>query len=229
MLEYLPEDFDSVLVIMAHPDDPEYGAAAAVAAWVGQGKRVGYVLASRGEAGIAGIDPATSAALREEEQRRACAAIGVEDLTFLGEPDGAIMYSIELRREIAQEIRRFRPELVVLLNFHETFFGRFPNSADHRHVGLAAFDAVSDAGNEWILPGERYQGVKYLVEYGVPPTHVVDVDGFVDTAIESLMAHEEYLAALSDEPIATQARNQVEAATRVEGFDTPHIGVRLYG
>ena len=93
MLETLPEDFDSVLLIMAHPDDPEYGVAAAVARWLAAGKRVGYVLASRGEAGISGLPPAESARVREEEQRRACAAIGVDDLVFLDEPDGSIMYS----------------------------------------------------------------------------------------------------------------------------------------
>lgn len=229
MLETLPEDFDSVLLIMAHPDDPEYGVAAAVARWLAAGKRVGYVLASRGEAGISGLPPAESARVREEEQRRACAAIGVDDLVFLDEPDGSIMYSRELRTAISHEIRRFRPEVVVLLNFHETFGGRFPNSADHRHLGLAAFDAVADAGNEWIVPGERYQGVKYILEYGTEPTHVVDVAGHVDTAVRSLMAHEQYLAALSDAPIEEQARAQIERATSVEGHDTPHLAVRLYG
>ncbi|GAA4388987.1 MULTISPECIES: PIG-L deacetylase family protein [Brevibacterium] len=229
MLDTLPEDFDSVLLVMAHPDDPEYGSAAAVARWLAEGKRVGYVLASRGEAGIAGLPPADSARIREAEQRAACAAIGVEHLVFLDEPDGSIMYTRELRTAIAEEIRRFRPEVVMVLNFHETFGGRHPNSADHRHVGLAALDAVSDAGNEWIVPGERYQGVKYILEFAGEPTHVVDVDGHVDAAVTSLMAHERYLQALSDAPVEEQARAQIERATAVEGFDTPHIAVRLYG
>lgn len=225
-----PDDFDSVLVIMAHPDDPEYGTAAGVARWIAEGKRVGYVLASRGEAGIAGIEPGRSAALREEEQRRACAAVGVDDLVFLDETDGRILYTPELRTAIALEIRRFRPELVVLLNFHETFGGRFPNSADHRHLGQAAFDAVADAGNEWIVPGERYQGVNYIAEFGHETTHrLVLEQSHVDTAVASLSEHAEYLRALSDDPVEEQARAQIMMATDAEGAQGPRIGLRLYG
>lgn len=139
----MPDDFSSVLVIVAHPDDPEYGIGSAVAAWTRAGKRVGYLLASRGEAGIEGLDPAESAIVRTKEQEAACREVGVTSLVFLDEPDGRILATPQLRTKIAHEIRRFRPELVVLLNFQPTWGGRFFNSADHRNLGQAAVASLT--------------------------------------------------------------------------------------
>lgn len=224
----LLDDFSSVLVIVAHPDDPEYGIGSAVATWTQAGKRVGYLLASRGEAGIEGMDPTESAVVRTREQEAACEAVGVESLVFLDEPDGRILATPELRTKIAQEIRRFRPDIVVLLNFQPTWGGRFFNSADHRNLGQAAVDGVADAANEWIVPGARYDGVKRILEFGAHPTHRMDVTVGVEPAVASLACHHEYLTALSDEPVADQARAQIESTLTWEG-DTAHLGFRVYG
>ena len=75
-LDPLPEDWDRALAIVAHPDDMEYGAAAAVARWTAAEKSVAYVLVTRGEAGISTLAPEQCAPLRAEEQRRSCAAVG---------------------------------------------------------------------------------------------------------------------------------------------------------
>lgn len=90
MLETIPEDWDQGLAVVAHPDDMEYGAAAAVARWTGQGKSLGYCLVTTGEARIAGTDPTITAPLRMEEQRASCAAVGVSDVRFLDHPDGLV-------------------------------------------------------------------------------------------------------------------------------------------
>ncbi len=87
-------------MIAAHPDDVEWGASAAVAAWTAAGKSVDYLLATRGEAGIAGMPPAEAGPLREAEQRAACEAVGVRDLTFLDQADGRIEEGVALRREL---------------------------------------------------------------------------------------------------------------------------------
>src|SRR5699024_8175602 len=224
----LPDDFSSVLVIVAHPDDPEYGIGSAAATWTRAGKRVGYLLATRGEAGIEGLDPSESAVVRTPEQEAACQEVGVESLVFLDEPDGRILQTPELRTSIAREIRRFRPDIVALLNFQLTRGGRFFNSADHRNLGQAAVDAVADAANEWIVPGARYDGVSRILEFGVPATHRIDVTDGVEAAVASLACHRQYLAALCEDPVEDQARAQVGSTLTWEG-ERAYLGFRVYG
>ena len=130
-----PEDWTRCLAVVAHPDDMEYGSAAAVARWTKQGKDVAYLLVSRGEAGIDDIDPERSAALRVEEQIASSALVGVDDVEFLDYPDGVIEYGLPLRRDIALAIRRYKPELVIGVNYRETYGGTMLNMADHRNVG----------------------------------------------------------------------------------------------
>ncbi len=90
-LEVFPEDWERGLAVVAHPDDMEYGAAAAVARWTKQGKLFAYVLVSDGEAGIASMDPAEAGPVRRREQEASCAVVGVDEVTFLGWADGAIV------------------------------------------------------------------------------------------------------------------------------------------
>src|SRR5215210_6437547 len=130
MLAQMPEDWGRGLAIVAHPDDMEYGASAAVAAWTDAGKSVAYVLVTRGEAGIAGMSPAEAGPLRVDEQRAACDAVGVGSLEFLDHADGVIEYGPRLRRDLAAAIRRHRPELVVTLSHRERFPGGGWNMAD---------------------------------------------------------------------------------------------------
>src|SRR5919199_1217963 len=126
-------EFSRVLVIVAHPDDVEYGMAGTVARWVEDGKTVSYVLVTRGEAG--NEDPALTAeqaaALREREQRAAAAAVGVTDVRFLGWADDAVYYGPELRRALAREIRRARPEVIATYQFGLYWGGGAVNHADH--------------------------------------------------------------------------------------------------
>ncbi|WP_405138957.1 PIG-L deacetylase family protein [Nocardia sp. NBC_01388] len=233
-MERLPEDWQRGLVIVAHPDDIEYGAAAAVARWTRQGKDIRYVLVSSGEAGIAGLPPAESGPLREAEERAGAKIVGVTEIDFLGYPDGRIEESLALRRDLAAAIRRHRPELVVLFNFGDVWARGYANSADHRAVGRAALDAVSDAGNEWIHPDLADlppHSPRWAAVFGVADgSHAVDVTDTIDLAVESLTAHARYLEALSSDPVATQARAVLDmAAGRKEGFPAAHaISFELY-
>src|SRR5215211_8568743 len=95
-LEPLPEDWERALAVVAHPDDMEYGAASAVARWTAQGKTVAYLLVTRGEAGIDALAPEQVGPLREAEERRSAAVVGVE---FLDRRDGLIEYGPSLRRD----------------------------------------------------------------------------------------------------------------------------------
>ncbi|MFD0364292.1 PIG-L deacetylase family protein [Nocardia sp. GCM10030253] len=232
-MEQVPEDWRRGLVIVAHPDDIEYGAAAAVARWTGQGKDIRYVLVTSGEAGMAGIPPAEAGPLREAEEIASAKVVGVHEVEFLGYPDGRVEESLALRRDLAAAIRRHQPELVVLFNFGDTWAPGYANSADHRAVGRAALDAISDAGNEWIFPelsdlapcSPRWAAVS-----GPTATHAVDVSDNLDQAAAALAEHRRYLEILSPEPVADQVRAVIEMAIGPkEGFPAAHaVGFELY-
>lgn len=205
-LEQLEEDWDSCLAIVAHPDDLEYGAASAVARWTSQGKRVAYVLVTRGEAGIDGMEPPQCAAVRADEEIRSAAAVGVHDVQFLGYGDGTIEYGLALRRDLARQIRRFRPQVLLSINPHLTWGNRYLNMADHRAVGLAVLDAARDAGNRWIFPElldedlEPWNGAHMVAFNGSPEaTHFVDISDHLDRGVASLREHREYIRGLGGE------------------------------
>jgi LmbE family N-acetylglucosaminyl deacetylase len=204
-LPHLDEsDMQRVLCVVAHPDDMEYGAAAAVARWSAAGIEVRYTLVTSGEAGIDGLSPGQAGPLREQEERDGAALVGVHDVEFLGHRDGVVEYGLPLRRDLARAIRRHRPDTIVSMTPRERFAGGGTNQADHRAVGLAALDASKDAGNRWIFTEltdehhEPWTGVRRVMYAGSPePTHGVDVTGFVDAAVASLRAHAAYLEGLS--------------------------------
>jgi LmbE family N-acetylglucosaminyl deacetylase len=198
-----PDDWAHALCIVAHPDDLEYGAAAAIARWTRDGKRVSYLLVTRGEAGIDAMDPAEVAPLREAEERASAAVVGVETVEFLdGHVDGVVEYGLPLRRDLAAAIRRVQPDLVVSMNHTETWGGLSFNMADHRHVGMAALDAARDAGNRWIFrdAGSPWSGVGRVAMGASPqPTHFVDVGATIDAGVASLREHAAYIEGLGTE------------------------------
>jgi LmbE family N-acetylglucosaminyl deacetylase len=205
-LEPLGDDFASVLCVVAHPDDIEYGLSAAVDLWATAGKTVTYYLLTRGEAGIDTMHPGEARAVREREERASAGVVGVSEVDFGDHRDGVIEYGLGLRRDIAREIRRRRPDLVVTQTHDERFPNGMVNQADHRAVGLAAVDAVADAGNRWIFPElvddgfEPWSGVRrLLVTASRTPTHYVDVTGHLEQAVASLEQHRAYNDALPDD------------------------------
>jgi LmbE family N-acetylglucosaminyl deacetylase len=233
----MPDDWQRALVVAAHPDDIEYGVAAAVAVWTAAGKEVHYLLATRGEAGIAGMPPREAGPLREEEERRSAAVVGVSEVEFLDHRDGVLVEGPELRRDLAGAIRRHQPELVVTMFGGDSWTppGVTPaalNSADHRALTRCVLDAVGDAANEWIfpeLPEPRWVGVQYVAvqAVGAEPPHAMDVSTGVQAAVASLAEHARYLGVLSDEPVDEQARRQIDMSTLTEDGDR-RVGFTLY-
>jgi len=216
-LEPVPEDWTSALAVVAHPDDMEYGAAAAVARWTGQGKRITYVLVTDGEAGISAMAPAEVGPARRAEQIAACRVVGVEDVEFLGLPDGLLEEGISLRSVLCAAIRRHRPDVVLSINFRDSWGGPSWNHADHRAVGRSLLDAVRDAGNRWIFEGDGdpWDGVQFVAFSGSPDaTHAVDVTDTFAAGVASLSCHEVYLANLGGE-MATPDAFLREAAASV--------------
>ena len=219
-LTSLDENWQRALAVVAHPDDLEYGAASAVARWTSQGKDIGYLLATRGEAGIDTKPPAEVGPLREQEERNSAHLVGVRTVEFLDCIDGVIEYGLPLRRDIARAVRRHRPEVLITLNFELTFGGTILNMADHRWLGLAVLDAARDAGNRWIFPELLEEGLqpwggvkKVLVAGSANPTHGVDVTDFLDQGIASLQAHQAYIENLSGDFNPDSFLRQNAAAT----------------
>lgn len=224
-LEPLPEDWERALCVVAHPDDMEFGAAAAVARWTAQGKEVTYCMVTSGEAGIDALAPDECRVVREAEQVESARIVGVPHVEFLHEPDGVLEYGVPLRRVIARVVRRFRPEIVITGNFRDTWGGVNLNQADHIATGKAVVDAVRDAGNRWVFHEqlvdglEPWGGVRAVWAFGSPQGgYAVDTTDTFDLGVASLEAHRAYIDGLGWE--------HFDAREFLEGFCRP-VGQRL--
>ncbi len=229
----LPEDWQRALAVVAHPDDMEYGAAAAVARWVQQGKHVAYALVSDGESGIATMHPDKAGPLRRDEQLASCEIVGVTDVEFLGHRDGRIVEGVELRAELAGLLRRHRPDVVLSINYRDWWGNGSWNHADHRAVGRALLDAVRDAANPWLFTdrGEAWNGVRFVAFSGSPyATHAVDTSATFDVGVRALAAHRTFLehlggefaepySSLREAAVSAGRRLGVELATAFEVID----------
>lgn len=233
-LQPLPTDITRVLCVVAHPDDMEYGASGVVEHWTREGVQVAYLLLTSGDAGMQ-RPPEEAGPIRAEEQRRACESVGVQDLTILHHPDGQLVYGLDLRLDIAREIRRFKPDAVLTSAFAiEAPWGL--DQADHRAVALAALDAVRDADNTWVfrelaeLEGlPKWHTKRILVMGGTPPTHYVPIDARAKAAaVASLSCHASYLADLPWHPSPADLLDGVFASQgQAAGVDAAFL-LRVY-
>ena len=202
-------DVTRVLVVTAHPDDVDFGAAGTVATWTAAGIEVAYCICTSGDAGGFDATPRHKMGpLREAEQRAAAKELGVSDVRFLGYSDGRLTPSLELRRDISREIRRFRPQRV-LTQSPEIWWRRLPAShPDHRAAGEAALAAVyPDARNPFAHPelladeGLEAWSVGELWLMAAPEEridHVVDITDTVGRKVAALRAHASQTTHMTD-------------------------------
>ncbi len=135
------------MVIVAHPDDAEFGSAGTVARWVREGKEVVYVLCTSGDKGTSDISqsPAALAEVRRVEQEAAARVLGVKQVVFLGYEDGLLTSTIELRRDLVRQIRRFKPDIVICPDPTSRWYAQqYLNHPDHRAAGDAALHKVRE-------------------------------------------------------------------------------------
>lgn len=231
-MEPMPEDWERAVAVVAHPDDLEYGVAAAIARWTGQGREVSYVLATKGEAGIEGMAPDVVAPLRMDEERRSAAVVGVAEVEFLDHPDGLVEYGVPLRRDIAGALRRLRPDVVITMNAELTWGEEGPvNHADHRALGLATLDACRDAANSWLFGelGAAWAGIKTIYVAGVvDPTHFVDVTSTIEAGVASLREHKVYLDGLGREFDPDEFLRNMAGFTGLAAGCEYAVGLRRY-
>jgi LmbE family N-acetylglucosaminyl deacetylase len=198
---------ERVLVVTAHPDDVDFASAGTIAGWTKSGVEVAYCIATFGDAG--GFDDTPRAempVLREAEQRAAAAAVGVTDVTFLGYPDGRLYVTHELRRDIARQIRRVRPQLLLTSSPERNYQRIAPSHPDHLAVGEAALCAVyPDARNPFAHP--ELLAEEGLDAWTVPEVWLmggqradrwVDVTDTFDAKLAALRAHVSQTAHMGD-------------------------------
>jgi len=190
----------SILVILAHPDDPEFFCGATLARWIRMGHRVRYCLLTRGDKGT--NDPSVStealALRREDEQRAAASVLGVEGVRFLHYPDGYLVPSLETRRDVVRVIRQERPDILVTCDPTNLFVNEMHiNHPDHRAAGQIVVDALFPAaGNPMYFPelmheeGLMPHAVQELWLSGTPqPNVILDVTDLWDTKVRALHEH----------------------------------------
>jgi len=216
---FIPE---SAIVIVAHPDDPEFSCGGTMARWAKAGTRICYVLCTSGDVGIAepNMTREKAAQIREEEQRQAAKITGVKETVFLGEPDGMLQPTMELRKKIVREIRRFRPEVVVTGDPTRVWSGNsYINHPDHRAASIAALDATFPAAGQPNLFEElakeglqAHKPRKVYVTSWEQADLFVNIEETIDIKVAALRAHKSQMKDWDPEP-----RIKEWASTRGEG------------
>lgn len=193
---YVPE---SVMAIVAHPDDIEFSCAGTLARWAAKGARVSYVLCTSGDVGIdaPGMTRGEAAKIREEEQRNAAAVVGADEVIFLREPDGLLQPTLELRKKLVREIRRFRPEVIITGDPTIVWAGNdYINHPDHRAAATVALDAAFPAAGQpnlfEDLADEGFYAHKprkiYVTSWGGGDVFV-NISDVMETKVKALKEH----------------------------------------
>jgi LmbE family N-acetylglucosaminyl deacetylase len=191
---------ERVLVIVAHPDDADFGVAGTLARWIRAGSVARMVCCTSGDAGAddATIDPLALALTREAEQRAAAHVVGYEGVDFLHRPDGALENDLALREQLVRIIRTFRPDAVMAMDPTVIIHRRgFVQHVDHRNAAMAALDAVYPAArNAMAFP--HLVTVDGLAPWEVNQVYLffsdsadvwVDISDTIDTKIAALREH----------------------------------------
>ncbi|MCD2197844.1 PIG-L family deacetylase [Actinomycetospora endophytica] len=190
-----------ILMIVAHPDDIDFGSGGTVARWVAEGNSVDYCICTDGDAG--GYDEAVGriemAELRRKEQRAAADVYGVGEIDWLGHPDGRLYVTHELRRDISRSIRRHRPDRVVVPSPTRNIRSTYGSHPDHIAAGEAAMCAVyPDARNPFahpeLLAEEGLEawtvGETWIANPGEGADLYIDITDYMDAKVAALRAHE---------------------------------------
>lgn len=205
-----PELPKIALVIVAHPDDAEFGCGGTIAKWAREGWDVHIAIttdASGGgadDAGDVGLEARTSITnIRKAEQLAAAKVLGARDVVFLDYPDGCVMHTLELRRDLVRLMRRYRPTRLLCQSPDRTWKPSYPigrHHPDHLATGAATIAAMYPASqNAWDFPELLVEGlaphkVRELYIMGAPETnHAEDISAVFDIKIEALRAHDSQL------------------------------------
>jgi LmbE family N-acetylglucosaminyl deacetylase len=217
-------DIRRVTVIVAHPDDAEFGCGGSVARWAKEGREVTYVILTNGDKG-SGDRSMTSerlARIRAEEQLNAARTLGVEHVEFLGHPDGELEDSREVRLAVTARIRRFRPDLVVTQNPNRTR-NLYASHRDHRITGSVALDCVYPLARDHLsFPELLARGFEphkvsevYLMAWEDPDV-VVDISETIELKLKALACHSSQMGDFS--LVEARVRERAALLGKPKGF-----------
>jgi LmbE family N-acetylglucosaminyl deacetylase len=217
---------ERVLVIFSHPDDAEFGSAATIAGMVARGARIDYLVTTDGGKGSddPSVTPQELVATRTREQRAAADLLGVSEIVHLGYPDGYLVPSLELRRDIVRHIRRLRPDVVIAQNPIRRQDGNpFIGHPDHLATGEATLAAVYPAARdrlnfpELLTEGLEPWKVRQVLISGVErPNLFVDISDTFQTGLQALMCHASQIA--DPGTVEARVRERAEEAGRPAGL-----------
>jgi LmbE family N-acetylglucosaminyl deacetylase len=207
------------MVIVAHPDDPEFSCGGTVALWARESAEIIYLILTNGNKGTddPAMTPERLTELRRQEQRHAASLLGVKTIIFLDEPDGELEPTLILRQQVVREIRRYRPEIVICPDPSAFYFGDvYVNHPDHRAAGRVALEAIFPAArNRMYHPELLAEGLTphtihdiYLVG-ALQPNHWVDITQVMDLKLKAIRAHASQLA--DPEDTLERVRQRAEA------------------
>lgn len=208
-----------VMVIMAHPDDPEFFCGGTIALWARQGAEITYLILTNGNKGSddPAITPEQLVNLRQQEQQAAANLLGVEAIVFLDQPDGELQATLQLRQRVVREIRRHRPQAVICPDPSAYYFGNtHVNHPDHRAAGQVALEAIFPAArNRMYHPELLDEGLmphvvrEIYLAGALQPDRWVDITEVIDLKIEAIRSHASQLA--DPEGIIERVRQRAEA------------------
>jgi LmbE family N-acetylglucosaminyl deacetylase len=224
------DEIKRVLVVMAHPDDCDFGAGGTIAQWSAKGIQVSYCIITNGDQGgeESGIPLEEMAQVRQKEQRDAGAALGVSDITYLNYRDGWLMPSIELRKEIVKAIRIAKPDRMVVQSPERNWERIFASHPDHLAAGETAIQAVyPDARNPYAFTDLKEAGfepwrVREVWMTGSPtPNHFVDITDTFSKKMAALHAHVSQTA--HNKELEKMVREWGERNAQAQGLATGRV------
>jgi LmbE family N-acetylglucosaminyl deacetylase len=209
---YIPE---SAMAIVAHPDDIEFSCAGTLARWARAGARISYVLLTSGDVGIdqPGMTRARAIEIREEESKEAAKIAGATEIIFLREPDGMLQATLDLRKRLVREIRRFKPEVIIAGDPTVVWAGpTYINHPDHRAAATVALDAAFPAAGQPNLFEElRDEGLTahkprkiYVNVWENAADIYVNIEDTIDVKINALRAHKSQMGDWDPEPMVRE-------------------------
>lgn len=202
----------TILVMLAHPDDPEFFLGGTIAQWTQAGHHVVYCLFTRGDKGAnnPSLSPHDLAVIREREQRAAAKVVGVEEIAFLDYRDGELIPTLEARKDVVRLIRRVRPQILVTcdpINFYSR--SNYLNHPDHRNAGQIVLDAYFPAaGSPMFFPELLAEGLQphsveeIWISLAANPNTVIDVTSTWQTKVTALLEHKSQIG----DPLALEER-----------------------
>lgn len=217
-------DVERVLVVTAHPDDVDFGAAGTIASWTAKGIEVHYCILTNGDQG--GFDDTPRhemGPMRQREQRAAGAAIGVTDIEFLGHPDGHLVPTVALRGEVVRAIRRVRPQRMIISSPDRNWDMIGASHPDHMAAGEIAIQAVyPDARNPFAFPAlleagfEPWAVTEVWIMWHPDANHFVDITEHIDDKLRALRSH---VSQTSHDPdVESRVRTRTEATAARGGL-----------